>query len=605
MGLFNLFKKSNSIPKYRGEASLPDDLQTLYRMARFYGEPSDSKPNIEINYDYSFVILTKLIGKDVNNEFMAARKLLGQQYMTGRGCAKNIEKGVYYYDMWMRYFLTNEANLIFIDNELRTYFEYGFHNYEFLLNCAEERIRKDKINKTAPVGMGLYELFLPIWLYSEVSKKMNFYSRNIKHYLLFLKENFGEEKVAYFAEPIGDYYVSNRNFNKYIDNGNILAIARALDLRTRNGEKDKILSMKEKQMNNYLRLEKIQEKHDEKHRFTVKKDHNAKLKKIWDFFFGPNFEVPQNYPFPYGDQSLYKMRIQAEERYMDIFKYRHVVEKDIRKFFDAAYPLLDYNHGPAYLMYANVYANYRYRDERIGDVSYHTLYNRAKNIGYAKAINLNTEWDKITLKLADKLGIKSASDEIKKQSEQKEEQRKKQCIERYQSCYENGNYDICYSYYENGWISKELVDLPVILQGYLKILEEQVGKDADHIVYRGPVPKSGRYNGTRAIRSAGIGGVYYLEDEKMNKLVEKLRQIKQSYNEPMVFYWLGMRYYYEFNYAGAVECFEKAFKYKEFSYYYKGALPEEMVKKIESWLESAKKDRETEERLNKKYGHSY
>ena len=164
MGLFDFLKKKkddgpvrySSVSKYLNGGNLPSDMKTLYDIGRYHmGENTRNAQS----YFGAVEAFEKLCQLDKNYEYPLARKWLGQCYIDGKGVPTDTDKGIKFYDEWMKHFLLTETELLKIDDELRDYFSQGFHNYAFLLDCADLRVQQEKDKNEYPIGKCLYISF--------------------------------------------------------------------------------------------------------------------------------------------------------------------------------------------------------------------------------------------------------------------------------------------------------------------------------------------------------------------------------------------------------------------------------------------------------------
>lgn len=577
MGLFDFLKKKkddgpvrySSVSKYLNGGNLPSDMKTLYDIGRYHMEENTRNAQ---SYFGAVEAFEKLCELDKNYEYPLARKWLGQCYIDGKGVPTDTDKGIKFYDEWMKHFLLTETELLKIDDELRDYFSQGFHNYAFLLDCADLRVQQEKDKNEYPIGKCLYEIFLPIWLYGNVSKEMDFYRYSIHKYLRFAADNFGDKMVGYFAEDFsGELSVVSKTYESYIEAGNIFAQERYLQFCRKKGMKpsQEILDSRNQIWGKMARL---QQSHDHEARFARREEIDIKFAKVKDFFLGPDYSFDISYPFEYTENSVYYLRKKAEYNSKRVTSgwSSYKMESEIFRY---ARALLEMEYAPAYFIYAKLYAK-NYKDPKMPKASTVWFFEKAKELGYPPAVNLERECDVDTMDLARALGFEKALKAYRDHLQESLKPYKKSPLEEFLEYYEKGKYIYCLSIVHSGFKLPAQIDLKELLHNATKEAVDWVGFDGHG------------YRVTKAYNSDGekdhIAGSDY---------VIRMLEMLSSYKEPMADFLLGICYESLISknrpdqtrlwVARAYHGFNRAAERKNFSYLYYGPIPDELWEKFE------------------------
>ncbi len=432
MGFFGKKKKQSNMikepygmfPRFTTAEELPDDLPTLRAMGHYY-----TYNPMEKNRQNAFYIDKKIIELDKEKKYGDSRYRMAICYFDGFMVDRDTRTGSRYFIEWMDGRLLN-GSLSSVTNSVREYFNWGFRSYQYLVEMADKRIALDLKNGGEPVGMCMYKSFFELWKYSSLVQMLGIGNLNASKYLYFLQKNFYIPDVELMVEIMENrqqstvYGYKNEDAYKRVsaaaEQGNLWAVSYIMNKWVdkpweKNKTKDAELAERKKEYDQLCaEYKKLQQTHSHQENIRKKEAFDAELMKHAEFFTGQRCYLPENWPFPDRDNSLYQNMSKLLSAYNALYQMSRTDDdwrknprtKQLRETVEKyGQILIKEEYAPA--MFLMLLADVNMLIMSLPFESRETAYKKLVERNYEPAIKLQTEVDDETRKLALMLRVNS------------------------------------------------------------------------------------------------------------------------------------------------------------------------------------------------------
>ncbi|MBQ9942371.1 MAG: hypothetical protein IJP03_05125 [Christensenellaceae bacterium] len=315
MGLFGKKKPKlikttfGKLPDVKCEADLPDDLDTLIRLAQYF---AIRKKDPEM----AFYCDRRICQLDSGMTYAEARRRMAECYFRGFMVPRDVAKGEELFLQYMEAAITI-YDVASVASAIVSYYKWGFCNIERLLPMAEKRIAADAKNGQPPFGLWLYDQLSLLHASAELINILGVSG----HPTVYLR-NFGGMGVCdaarYMALRLDDK-MDRETLEQLAREGNIFAIGWLLNItppyaenpseKAKRAEYEKLMAdayARIRQNADYYTVERAGQRRDERKR---------QLLACRDFLQGRAEELPANYPLRKDADSLYGLMKGMKESY--------------------------------------------------------------------------------------------------------------------------------------------------------------------------------------------------------------------------------------------------------------------------------------------------
>jgi len=233
MGFFDKLIKPKTIKSrsygevivFVSEEKLPDDLNELNKMGRYYINPyNGQKPE----YDKAVIINRKLVQLDTEKKYMEARRRLGDLYANGQGTAKDLEKGNALRNEWYSYEILHCESIYSLGMQLTGCLERHCMSLRQMMELACQRLKMDWENYAAPVGAAVLDFLLPLWKNRDVQAARGLTNQQ---YCQYLYDTSQDPNMLYALSGFEkDYSQSKSMTYRAADAGSVFAVTAITNL---------------------------------------------------------------------------------------------------------------------------------------------------------------------------------------------------------------------------------------------------------------------------------------------------------------------------------------------------------------------------------------